>query len=152
MLWKECANCGRTRAYGSEPPEPVFCGMKCQKNYRQKEAALNPVNGRRSRSGRRSTTARSKRFAAELTQQVGGKIVTGSGAVQGYDGDRVFEHTLVEEKTTTKNSYLLSTDTWEKLLVEASRAGKNAALILQLGPHKIIMMPLAEAIERVGDL
>jgi hypothetical protein len=35
---------------------------------------------------------------------------------------------------------------------EASRAGKNAALILQLGPHKIIMMPLAEAIERVGDL
>jgi hypothetical protein len=64
----------------------------------------------------------------------------------------VFEHTLVEEKTTTKNSYLLSTDTWEKLLVEASRAGKNAALILQLGPHKIIMMPLAEAIERVGDL
>jgi hypothetical protein len=126
--------------------------MKCQKNYRQKEAALNPVNSRRSRSGRRSTTARSKRFAAELTQQVGGKVVTGSGAVQGYDGDRVFEHALVEEKTTTKNSYLLSTDTWEKLLVEASRAGKNAALILKLGPHKIIMMPLAEAIERVGDL
>jgi len=40
--------------------------------------------------------------------------------------------------------------TWEKLLGEAGKNGKKATLILKLGGHRIVMMPVDEAKARLG--
>lgn len=150
MKWYKCIECGQEKLIGALLDEETFtCSRACERRRKKGVHHIGPLPG----VGQRSTTAKSKREAKKLTEIVGGKVVPGSGAVQGLDGDRTTNRTMVEEKVTDKKSYTLTTTTWGKLLGEAARNGLCSALILKLGTHRIIMMPLDEAMERMeGEL
>ena len=155
-----CAHCGKKRLLGYTPTELVFCSSACELDYAEEMQGNLP--GPKLGVGTRSNTSMSRREGRQLDRLVGGKQVRGSGAIRGRDGDRlvgeqagplVSSRTMVEEKVTAAQSYRLTTLTWEKLLGEAARNGKGAALLLTLGPqkHRIVLMPLDEALTRLED-
>ena len=150
MRWVTCMNedCGKKKMIGTaqEPGEVYFCGPKCEKAWRKSQHGTSPLPG----VGSRSTTAQSKRQVRELSGQIGGRVVRGSGAIRGLDGDRVAGEVMTEEKTTDAKSYSLTVGTWEKLVGEAGMNGKKSALILDMGGHRILMMPMHEALEIDG--
>ena len=150
MKWYTCVECGHQKLIGALLDEETYtCSNRCEKRHKKGVHHIGPLPG----VGQRSMTAKSKREAKKLNAIVGGKVVPGSGAVQGLDGDRITARTMIEEKVTDKKSYTLTSTTWEKLLGEAARNGLLSALILKLGPHRIVMMPLDEAMERMeGEL
>lgn len=150
MRWVTCANeeCGKKKMVAAveTPGEQHFCGLKCQKAWKKANAGVGPLAG----VGSRSTTARSKQQVRSLTQQIGGTPVRGSGAIRGLDGDRKAGECLLEEKATDGDSFRLTTAIWGKCLGEAGRNGRKAALVLDMGGHRILMMPMHEALEIEG--
>ncbi len=150
MRWVTCAleECGKKKMVGSmpEPGERHFCGQKCEKAWKKAQHGTTPLPG----VGSRSTTAQSRRQVRELSAQIGGRVVRGSGAIRGLDGDRIAGQVMTEEKTTDARSYSLTVATWEKLVGEAGRNGKKSMLILDMGGHRILMRPMHEALEIDG--
>lgn len=150
MRWVICANedCGKKKMVATmeTPGEVHFCGQKCQKAWKKAQHGTTPLPG----VGSRSTTAQSKRQVRQLSEQIGGRVVRGSGAIRGLDGDRIAGEVMTEEKTTDGDSYRLTSATWSKLVGEAGRNGKKAALILDMGGHRILMLPMHEALEIDG--
>lgn len=147
--WVLCP-CGRNKLVEFEPEEgeTYYCNARCAKRYKAAEPNLGPRLG----FGTDSTTARSRRDGRLLDKIVGGKIVPGSGAVRGLDGDRIMPSgTMVEEKVTGSASYKLTLLDWEKLLGEAGRAGRHSVLLLNLRGHRIAMLPLDELLSRLGE-
>lgn len=152
MRWVTCEICGDMKAVNSMPEEgEVFVCQKktCQEEARRrKKRVLQPV-GPFLDVGPRSTTARSRRQVQSVLAQTGGREVPGSGAVKGLDGDVDTPIGLLELKTTKAQSYTLTRGTWEKMLGEAGRNGKAAGFILDLGPHRIAMLPMDELLARL---
>lgn len=148
MIWVECAACGKKKMVGVIPaPGEVFhCSAKCQregKKWQEKHP--------RPDVGSRSTKARSQRQVDSITAQVGGYVVPGSGAARGRPGDRLLGETMVEEKATDDRSYTLTRETWEKLIGEAGLVGKMSMIVLDLGPHRIAMLPWDELQARLEE-
>ena len=148
MRWVTCAACDRKKMVATveDPGEVHLCGPKCEKVWKKLNAGVGPLPG----VGSRSTTAQSQRQVRSLTAQIGGRPVRGSGAIRGLDGDRIAGECMLEEKTTDGSSYRLTTGTWDKLLGEAGRGGMKAVLVLDMGGHRIVMMPMHEALEIDG--
>lgn len=143
--WVECAHCTKKKLVEVEPQEgdEFFCNAKCQKKHKNSLPRLGP----KTTVGSRSTTARSKREAKVLDKIVGGKVVRGSGAIKGLEGDRLSELTMFEEKVTDDNLFILTTTDWEKLQREAG--GGFYALLLTMQGRRTVLMPLDQALHRL---
>jgi hypothetical protein len=149
MIWVACVQCKQKKFVGALDidPEEFLCSRDCSKLWDKAHPPLGPKVG----FGTRSMTAKSKRESKKLDSLIGGKVVPGSGAVPGLDGDRITGLTMIEEKVTDASSFRLTRQMWEKLIGEAAKNGKHSALVLRLGPHRIVMLPLAEALERLEE-
>lgn len=147
MRWITCEICGATKAVNSMPEdgERFVCAKKsCQDTKRQQAQREKQPVGPLMNVGPRSTTAQSKRQVEQVLAALGGKEVRGSGAIKGRDGDVDTPIGLLELKSTKTRQYTLTRETWEKMLGEAHRNGRAAGLVLKLGPHDIVMLPMDE--------
>ncbi len=74
-------------------------------------------------ASKNTTKYLSNKQEKQVAKDIGGKTVIASGSLWGMKGDSRSDTILVECKTTKRDSYRLTTDTWEKINSEAINDG-----------------------------
>lgn len=80
-----------------------------------------------------SVKKKSQRQEKRLAKQLSGNVVPASGALPGFKGDVSTGSFLIEAKRTDKQSISIQREWLTKISLEASQAGKNPAVAVQIG-------------------
>lgn len=83
---------------------------------------------------------RSVRQEKRIARDVGGRRVAGSGSMPGFKGDVKDPKWLTEAKTTSARSYSLKLSTFRKIELEAIRASKEAALVVEIAGRQLVVL------------
>ncbi len=89
----------------------------------------------------------SRKHEDRLAKLVNGKTVSGSGAPWSHDGDVRADDVLIEHKYTTKKSFAVSRQLWDKLFKEAWKIGKVPVLGLHISGLNLVVLDESDYLE-----
>lgn len=89
----------------------------------------------------------SQRQERDLAHVYAGNAQPGSGAFWSRKGDVRTDDLLIEAKTTSKASYSLKAEIWEKIRREALLDGRTPVLALRMGGRDLVVLDQEDFLE-----